>query len=87
MQCISPVERVDKVSTRWQSAKKEVIFCQFEFVGVRLYDRVQIGKKQAMERNFRKISLHLNIIIPFFILINFRRNHLTACGRTTFSTV
>ena len=56
-------QRVDKVSTRWQSAKKEVIFWQFEIVGVRLYGRVQIVKKQAMERNFRQISLHLNINI------------------------
>ena len=36
-----------KVSTRRQSAKKEVIFYQFEFVGV----QAQIGKKQATEPN------------------------------------
>lgn len=30
--------------------KNEVIFCEFEFVGVRGYGRVQIRKKQGMER-------------------------------------
>ena len=40
-------------STRWQIAKKEVIFCQFEFVGVRGYGRVQIGKKQVIPRKIR----------------------------------
>ena len=50
-----PSQRVDSLSTRWQNAKKEVIFCQFEFVGVQRYGRVQIGIKQAMELNSRRI--------------------------------
>ena len=63
----------------WQIAKKEVIFCQFEFVGVRGYGRVQIGKKQVIPRKIRcfpwdfihlgflrqeqALALHSNIII------------------------
>ena len=42
-----------KLSTRWETSKKEVIFCQFEFVGVRGYGRVQIGKKQVIARKTR----------------------------------
>ena len=53
------------LSTRWQIAKKEVIFCQFEFVGVRWYGRVQIGKKQVIPRKIRCFPwdfIHLNFI-------------------------
>ena len=65
--------------TPWKIAKKDVIFCQFEFVGVHGYGRVQIGKKQVTARKFRcfpcgfiviilfrqeqALALHLNIII------------------------
>ena len=51
------------LSTRCQSAKKKVIFCQFEFVGVQRYGRVQIDKKQAMERNPRWIPLRLTCVL------------------------
>ena len=50
------IQRVDKMSTRWQSSKKEVIFCQIEFVGVRGYGRVQFGRKQATARETRCFS-------------------------------
>ena len=48
-----------------QIAKKAVIFCQFEFVGVRWYGRVQIGKKQVIPRKIRCFPwdfIHLNFI-------------------------
>ena len=50
---ICSTQCVDKQSTHWQSSKKEVIFCQIEFVGVRGYGRVQFGRKQATARETR----------------------------------
>ena len=75
------------LSTRWQTAKKEVIFCQFEIVGVRWYGRVQIGKKQVTARKF-DVSLAVFIGLskspnPTINLYIFK----ITCGRTTFSTV
>ena len=74
------------LSTRWQTAKKEVIFCQFEIVGVRWYGRVQIGKKQVTARKF-DVSLAVFIGLskspnPTINLYIFK----ITCGRTTFST-
>ena len=48
-----------------QIAKKAVIFCQFEFVGVRWYGRVQIGKKQVTARKIRCFPCGFIIIILF----------------------
>ena len=48
-----------------QTAKKEVIFCQFEIVGVRWYGRVQIGKKQVTARKIRCFPCGFIIIILF----------------------
>ena len=53
------------LSTRWQISKKEVIFCQFEFVGVRWYGRVQIGKKQATARKIRRFPCGFTVTIIF----------------------
>ena len=49
-----------------QIQKKEVIFCQFEFVGVHLYGRVQIGKKQVTARGFRYSPCGFIVVLVFF---------------------
>ncbi|MBQ4145580.1 MAG: hypothetical protein IJD36_03020, partial [Clostridia bacterium] len=36
------------LSTRWQSAKKEVIFCEIVIVAVQRYCRERFRKKQGM---------------------------------------
>ena len=54
------------LSTRWQSAKKEVIFCQIEFVGVHGYGRVQFGKKQAIARGIRCFPCVFYLYAPIF---------------------
>ena len=43
-------QRVEKVSTRWETSKKVGIFFVLAFVGVQEYDRVQERKKQASTR-------------------------------------
>ncbi len=53
------------LSTRWQIAKKEGIFCQFEIVGVRWYGRVQIDKKQVTAREIRYFPCGFIVIIIF----------------------
>ena len=40
------------LSTLWQTSRKEVIFFENKFVGVRGYGRVCFRKKQAMVRFF-----------------------------------
>ena len=64
-------QRVDKPIDTLETSKREVIFCQFEFVGVRWYVRVQIGKKQVTARKTRcfpcgliyyNIYLNINIV-------------------------
>ncbi len=62
---LSQTQCVDNLSTRWQIAKKEVMFCQFEFVGVRWYGRVQIDKKQVTARKIRCFPCGFVVIILF----------------------
>ena len=88
LDCFNPrYQRGDKPIDTLSDCEKEVIFCQFEVVGTHRYGRVQIGKKQEMERNSRRISLHLNIEIQFLFFVDFIKILLNACVRTTFSTV
>ena len=43
---LQPHQRVDKLSTRWQTAENRGRFCENELVGVRWYGRVYFHKKR-----------------------------------------
>ena len=62
-------QRVGKLSTRWQTSKKEVRFFAFGFVGVRGYVKRQMRKKQVME-----LILPVNQLHFYFYLINYNSN-------------
>ena len=66
------IQRVEKVSTRWETSKKVGIFFVLAFVGVQGYARVRERKKQA--QGFLDECLVLffyNIIIIYTVTLFF----------------
>ena len=66
------LQRVEKVSARWETSKKVGIFFVLAFVGVRGYARVRERKKQASTRlSRRKPCTYLFTDVFFFSLISY----------------
>ena len=57
------------LSTRWQTRKKEGIFLELQFVGVRGYGRVEVLKKQATVRKIRYFPDGFLFVIVHFEFI------------------
>ena len=61
-----PISVSINLSTRWQTSKKEGIFLELQFVGVRLHGRVEVLKKQTTARNFRCFPCCLFVMCTAF---------------------
>ncbi len=73
---LSP-QRVDKLSTGWQTLKKEVLFCESGRVGVQRYGRDTIRKKQAIARKIRCFPCNSFLFFSFIQISGFCFTHFS----------